>query len=208
MHRLRQLGASEAFDSESEETRASRCPGPDRRHHRVIRLLSGHSRPLPGSRETLVFFFVGLSGIATALSAVYIAIGLAESSKTSKLAKTLDYQTRWNDVGLRPARRALRELVRDESDFRALAERIDTEEELSDSVVDALNFLEELALAIDMGIVDEALLLRLHRTTVLRWRQALVPWIDRVRSSYPRAYVEFEELARRWGSTPSVDVQS
>ncbi len=63
-----------------------------------------------------------------------------------------------------------------------------------------LNFLEELALAINFHVIDEGIIDRFYRTLVVRTYSILAPWVQKVRQEReaPRIWMEIEALYMSW----------
>lgn len=67
-------------------------------------------------------------------------------------------------------------------------------------VVEIFNFYEEMAVAINLGSVDEEALKRFFRTIVLRYWDDYGYWVGqhRLNRQAPRFATELEEVARKW----------
>jgi hypothetical protein len=121
---------------------------------------------------------------------------------------------RWNDPSFLPAKRVVAEDIRSAQAARNRLERTDAIERaiasgsehapngpsIRESVAASLDFLEELALGVNVGTLDEVLMKRLMRGTVLAFWQVFEAYIRnrRVVLSNHRVYVELEGLAKRW----------
>jgi hypothetical protein len=64
----------------------------------------------------------------------------------------------------------------------------------------ALNFFEEIALAVNMGLADEEILRRMYRFTVVRGYGSVAPWVKKRRdeAEAPRIWTEVERLYESW----------
>ncbi len=147
--------------------------------------------------------FATAGGIA---AAYYIGNGLRIAAETERLSRTFSYPARFGAPDWTESRNALGRVLskclgkHETERLNILQEAIEDDENLSRHIVGVLNLLEELALAINLGLVDEAILERFYRTTVLRTYGLLAPWIRDRRDEHdaPRIWRELETLYGTW----------
>jgi hypothetical protein len=69
-------------------------------------------------------------------------------------------------------------------------------------VVEVMNFFEEMCLAINENLADEATLVKFFRTMLEGYYSLLSDWINKERTDTvrprPRVFLQFEAVAKRW----------
>ena len=112
------------------------------------------------------------------------------------------FAQRWNDprlVNVRKNWAAVREEISGKS-----ADEINAffkeKAKLRIATAFVLNFFEEMAIAIHLGVADEETLKRIFRTMVVGCYKDLSPWIGKRREKKKRLriWVEFEDLYDSW----------
>ena len=166
----------------------------------------------PQFRDILIFVGSALVMAATVLSAYYIGKGLDvtieqrnASAKAERVARAFRFMERWNDPLRGQARAQWREIIEE-----LRGQNVDKVGELLTDgkkkavVVDMLNFLEEMALASNEGLVDDTTLMGLFHTLMNEYHGILEEWIKRHRAvkNRPKACVEFDVMLRRWNEKP------
>lgn len=167
-------------------------------------------------RPILVFTLAVLGTSAGLISAYYVgqsiregaqeaATATAASQRSEKFDRAMALTSRWNDPGLRPARKAFREVLDEhhgkpeDERRRAIRQKIEEDDEVEMSLIACMNLLEDLALAVHEGMVDEYTVIRFYGTTVEWCWETLEPWVRQVRDRRgPRIYVELENLYNSW----------
>jgi hypothetical protein len=167
---------------------------------------------VPAWRDTLIFVGAGFAMAATVLSAYYIGKGLDVSIEQRNAAATADriargfrFLERWNDPSNGEARAHWRQIVEE-----LRGQNVDKiEEMLSEKakkavVVDVFNFFEEMALAANDGLADDATLMGLFHTLMNEYHGIFEGWIKRHRAvkNRPRACIEFDKMLERWNKQP------
>lgn len=177
----------------------------------VIALTVGYYFFSSSVKDTIVFFAAAIAAAGAVLAAFYAAKGLSLSAamvatatgaaerevQFKKRQHALRFAERWNDPGMFHVRDVIRSLFELQHDAPEFLEQINAKKT---NVFHFLNFLEELALAIEIGDADEPLSRDAFRGVVLNAWSKLQNWVnhERVTRHRPRIWCKLEELARRW----------
>lgn len=168
-------------------------------------ILIGLFAYLPDQREILGFTTIVLTAAAAITSAFYVGQGLRQGVESAKVDRTITYGARWNDPQFFYAKRAAREIIMPvvlsptTNTLQAIQAEINKEPNREMNLVDALNFLEEMAVFINMGVLDEKILRDFYQTIVLRYFSTLQPWIEDQRNHRgQRLYQGLESLYNKW----------
>jgi hypothetical protein len=161
---------------------------------------------LPDQRGVLRFVLGLLATGGGVVGAYYVGRGLRANADSQMITRTFEYPARWGDPTWAKSRDAVVKLLKElqgkpEIERLALIDQaIGQREELEAEIRIILNFLEQVALAVNLQVVDEAIIDRLYRTMVIRTYGALAPWVKRHRDERdaPRFWVEVEGLYDRW----------
>lgn len=164
-------------------------------------------------KETIVFLAAASAAAGAILAAFYSARGLgitaaiaaraasAEDDQQAYAARmrSMGYGERWNDPSMFHVRDVVRELFDRAQDAQRFKEHVT---EKKTNVTHFLNFLEEIAIAVNTGDSDETTLKRMFRGVVIDAWTKLGPWIEEQRRerNRPRGWIEMQELARRWAA--------
>jgi hypothetical protein len=165
-------------------------------------------------REALVFFAAVAAAAGAVLTAVYAArainlqtsqqitasAALADARLHSRRLEAMRYAARWNEPRMEQARKACREILQmDGRGVHDITEAL-TVEDRELRVVHMLNFLEEVAVAIERDVADPEVLRDVYRdAVVLVWR-CMDQWAIkyRVGRGQPSAWVHLEALYKAW----------
>jgi hypothetical protein len=159
--------------------------------------------------QSSIKFFGGASGVAAGiLSAYYVGRGLKVTIEQRDRALTDDKISRafslarcWNDPNLTELRARWRAVL-DEVDRKTGDEVCEILRDHGKRTVatDILNFFEELAYAAESGTADIDTLRNLLRSVVVRYFDAMLPWIERHRRDkhQPTAFEHLEWLRNQW----------
>jgi len=127
------------------------------------------------------------------------------AGNAARIAASLRIMERWNDPNFYPilkSWRVERQKIRDDSPAATrarLAGDVD-----SRAVVQAvLNRLEEMALAVLYGVVDEKVLREYSETNVLDTFSICSDWIKHKQQDNPGAWIQLETLYLRWRPSSS-----
>lgn len=157
------------------------------------------------TRQVLRFATLALAAAGGVISAIYIGRGLRQTAESQKIDRTLIFALRWSDPQFFNARRAARDVIQPimnkspEDLLAALRKSVAEDPEREHNLTDVLNFLEQLAVAINKEIVDEETLRELYHTVIVRYYSTLEPWINEMRRlRSPRLYQDLEALYDRW----------
>lgn len=161
------------------------------------------------ARPTIRFLGIATGVAAGVLSAFYIGRGLKitieqrdQALTDQKISRAFGFLRRWNDPNfayLRKQWRALLEELEGKTDDQ-ICEIIRSSLENRTVIADVLNFFEEMAYAARGGIADLATLKQICGTIVVRYFEAIRPWLARYRTDkhQPTAYEHFEWLSGQW----------
>jgi hypothetical protein len=158
------------------------------------------------ARDELRFVVAALATVGGVASAYYIGSGLRATAESEKLTRTFAYPARWGDPPWAPARKATAELLKEcqgkpEAErLAAIQKALKAKPELERDIIAVLNYLEELALAVNLGVVDEQIVKRFYRSTVVRGYRALAPWVKTHRDERESETIwsEIEALYDTW----------
>lgn len=168
--------------------------------------LIAHYFLFPDARADLKFIVAALATVGGVTSAYYIGSGLRANAESEKLNRTFAYPARWGDPSWAPARNAVAGLLRkcqgkpEAERLSLIQQALDKTPALERDIIAFLNFLEELALAVNLGLVDEKIVKRFYRTTVVRTYRALAPWvkIHRDERETETIFWEVQSLYEEW----------
>lgn len=164
----------------------------------------------PHLRDELTFFGAAFGMSAGVVAAYYIGKTLEitvsqrnEGLTSDKVNKAFSFIQRWNGAPFqdRQGWRELQERVKGKQPSE-IASIIEGEYKERAIVVDVFNFFEEMALAMNEGLADEATLRRFFRDMVERYYTQFGDWVNKMRTDgnrpRPRVYIEFEAVVKRW----------
>jgi len=156
-------------------------------------------------------FFAALVGVGAAiLAAIYVGEGLKETLKQRKeslraerIAISLSFSQRWNDPSFFQIKTMWREARRElEGKSISAVSEILKEPKKRSAAFEVFNFCEEMAAAVNQGLVDEDNLKRVFRGTIISYYKDLQGWINATRQEkaeeYSDLWIEFEKLYDRW----------
>lgn len=161
------------------------------------------------ARPTIHFLGAATGVAAGVLAAFYIGRGLKitieqrdHALTDQKISRAFAFLTRWNDpnfADLRKEWRALLEELEGKTNDE-VCEIIRPSLEKRTLIADVLNFFEEMAYAARGGVADLATLEQICGTIVVRYFEAIRPWLVRYRTEkhQPTAYEHFEWLSDQW----------
>jgi hypothetical protein len=160
----------------------------------------------PEWREELRFVVITLATAGGVASAYYVGRGLRATADSNRITRSFSYPARWGDPSWAPARRIVgRVLIEcrgkpEPERLRIMKDAIETDSALEVETISVLNFLEELSLAVNLGLADEEVIYRYYRGTVVRTFDLLAPWIreHRDKREAPRRWLELEKLYEAW----------
>lgn len=163
----------------------------------------------PSYREEIKFFSTMLGVAAAITSAIYIGRSIGIQTKANRIRSTFSYMETWNSPNFFHAKKSWRTLMRrvvaDTNPDRVIAMRNalsaegENHERNEANLLEVLNFLEGLALAVNHKYVDEEIAGNFFKTIVGRTYECAADWIkERRREVGPRVYREMEKLYIRW----------
>jgi hypothetical protein len=142
--------------------------------------------------------FVGFFTVAGILLAVE---NLRRSAMSARVLVSLRLLERWNDPNLETHLwtrwRTLRGELKDKQDIELVNCIANGNRE---TVLDVLNFMEEIAAAINSKAADDQQIWRAVGTIMMEYFSVLSPWITdcRVKRNQPDLWVEFQTLVNHW----------
>lgn len=154
-------------------------------------------------------FFGAAMGVAAGiLSAYYIGRGLKVTIEQrdralidDKIARAFTLAQRWNEPNLARVREDWRKLVAEVDEKAAHEVCLVLQDHHNKTIAaDVLNFFEELSYAARSGVADMETLKQIHRSIVVRYYSAMMPWIEKIRRDGPQptAYEHLEWLRNQW----------
>jgi hypothetical protein len=161
---------------------------------------------LPTRRDLLRFVLAVLATGGGVVGAYYVGRGLRLNAESQKTTRTFEFPTRWGDPTWVQTRASVIDLLKElqnkaEDERLALTEKAIAEKPGLEADIRAiLNFLEQVALSVNLGLVDVDIIDRLYRTMVVRTYGALAPWVNKERDERDarRIWVEIERLYGEW----------
>jgi hypothetical protein len=170
-----------------------------------------------GARDELRFAIGALATAGGIAAAYYIGSGLRASAEadrmtrelkaeSDRMTRTLTYPLRFGSPEWIPIKRKVGNLLKscmnkhESQRLQTISEAVKADPDLDGCLVAVLNFLEELAMAVNLGLVDENILDRYFRTTVLRTFGTVSPWVRNRRDEHEaqRVWQELEQLHAIW----------
>ncbi len=180
----------------------------------VIAVLSGFFFDVSQSlKETVIFLAAASAAGGTIITAYYIAKTLnlylsqearlrsreAALDEQGKKERALHYGARWNDPQMHWARDICRQLYNQKTASQAqVLAFIQGKNETN--ITALLNFFEEMAHAIENGLVDEGALKGQFAGHVIGAFQIAKPYVDQLRTQRARPLIwkPLEDLCMRW----------
>jgi hypothetical protein len=155
-------------------------------------------------RDVLGFSAAALATAAAVTGASHIAQDLKHNAESARIDRTFSYIQRWNDPGF--AKQSVIGLMRemrslnDEEKREHLLRRLKDEDSLKSELVCIFNFLEEMALGISEGVVDEQILKDFFRGIVVIYIDTFRPWLKQRATETGRdlVYTRFMGLYKTW----------
>lgn len=154
-------------------------------------------------RSTIIFGTSVLGGVLTIWGLLQSAENLRRANYERKLEASARYVERWNNPSYLELKTKWRELNSSVENFtpEEIAAMLERDLEKRITVVEILNFFEEMAVAILTEMADEKLLKRTFCIAIRKAYQRYGHWIDVHRTNRnARAYwSETQTLYERWG---------
>jgi hypothetical protein len=181
----------------------------------VVLILSGAYYGVTRSPEkSLVFLGAAAASAGAILAAVYAArtmnfqirqqaaagAALASRRRQERQMEALRYTARWNEPHMVEARKACREvLLMNGSGVKDITESL-SENDRELRALHMLNFLEELAVAIQHDVADEVIMKEMYRDAVVLVWGCMGQWAISYRTlrNQPGALVHLEALYKKW----------
>jgi hypothetical protein len=144
---------------------------------------TGKSNP----RKTLEFFAAVLGTSAGITSAFYVGQSIELNARSKKIDRTTVFISRWSDPAFDSMRRAGHEIARmiegkpNDEHPDIIKKALDQDLDLKIRVIDALNFLEDVALCVQLGIIDPDVTAEFYRSIMQRHNSMFGLWIERLR---------------------------
>ncbi|KYC38798.1 hypothetical protein WA1_34925 [Scytonema hofmannii PCC 7110] len=157
-------------------------------------------------KETLNFFVTALTASAGVTSAFYAFKSIEQSKESQKIESTSVYISRWNDVQYLPVRKTTTDIINlikeqpDNQREKLLLEYLETHPDKRQDITNVLNFLEEMALCIEKGIIKEEILYDFYRFIVIEYCEIFGVHIAQRRRERKneRIFRALTDLCDRW----------
>ena len=139
-------------------------------------------------RQTLTFLATALGTSAGVSSAFYVGQSIRLNAESKRLDITTSYISRWSDPAFDPVRKAayrIHEMLdpnQPNKNSDIIQNALDNDLDLKLNLLDALNFLEEMALCVRLGIIDERTAYKFYRSIVLTYCSTFYIWIAKLRN--------------------------
>lgn len=157
-------------------------------------------------RETLTFLVTALATSAGGTSAFYALRSIQQNVESQVIDRTLVYITRWNDPEYLPVRKTAAEIyhlisgksVVDQE--KILTDYLDQNPDKKQDITNVLNFLEEMAICIEKGIIKEDLIYNFYRYIVLTYCETFAVFITQNRrmKNNSSLYKGLTDLDEKW----------
>jgi hypothetical protein len=168
---------------------------------------SGKGNP----RKTFEFFAAVLGTSATITSAFYVGQSIELNARSKKIDRTTVFISRWSDPAFDSIRRAGHDIsgmlngISEDKHPDIIQTALDNDLDLKIRVIDALNFLEEVALCVQLGIIDPDVTAEFYRSIMQRHHSMFGLWIERLRREQrnKRLFCQLTDLcsSSQWSET-------
>jgi hypothetical protein len=143
---------------------------------------------------------------ATIVAAAFALFQFLDKSQHDRYESAGEFAKQWNDPSLNSVRLEIRAILTDALLIEPLTKKSERPDQFTEEqsvkrgqVIGALNFFEELAVAVRKRRADERYLYDMLGVTVEMVWNKLKPWIEADRRFGDASYwSEFEALAKRW----------
>ncbi|MBI3697897.1 MAG: DUF4760 domain-containing protein [Acidobacteria bacterium] len=160
-------------------------------------LVVWHDRADERRRRTIEF----AAAVIAAGTAVYsVRLGI----QTNRVSAAARFIERWNDPKSAEMRAGLRRILLEAKELPTGGSEWSADERAA-AIVVALNFFEEMSIAVKSRQVEEKILRDFFETAAVRCYATLENWIKEHRTlrAHPKCFIEFERLYDRWRPRPS-----
>ena len=166
-------------------------------------LVGGYIYVAPANRHYVVFSASVLAGAGAALAAVNALDARVAQVRQSRIAAAIDFGHRWTSPEFFHARSAGRTIVgylKANSNLEHQKQWLQEDAKRLPDLLDVLNMLELLSLAVQADVLDEDLIKRQFRSVVNDYWHATEAFIKnrRAERQNARLLAEFEALFKRW----------
>jgi hypothetical protein len=159
------------------------------------------------SRATLNFAVTTFATVAGVTSAVYALRGIKLNLDDKKIDRSLTYIQRWNDPAYFQLKNTAAEIyhqIQKKSTSverrQFIIEQVYGEPQKKQEISNLLNFLEEMSLCIENGLLDEKLMFEYYRYIVITYCNTFQEFIDISREDKrsQKLYIGLTNLRDRW----------
>ncbi|MDE0332849.1 MAG: DUF4760 domain-containing protein [Nitrospinae bacterium] len=165
---------------------------------------------LPAHKELATFIAIAVGAASAIVSAFYIAQSVYANVESEQMTRTMSLTSEWNTASFFDSKKAVIGLIKPiaakprEERLKIIQEEIKDNEILELNITNVLNYLEDLAVLVDKGFVDEETIRELFQTNGLRYYDVFEPWIADLRNRRGnRLYQGLENLCRKWNNSIS-----
>lgn len=165
---------------------------------------------LPAHKELATFIAIAVGAASAIVSAFYIAQSVYANVESEEMTRTMSLTSEWNTTSFFDSKKAVIGLIKPIADksreerLRIIQERIKDDDMLELNITNVLNYLEDLAVLVEKGFVNEDIIRELFQTNVIRYHDVFEPWIADLRNRRgSRLYKGLESLCRKWNNLTS-----
>jgi len=157
-------------------------------------------------RKPLVFLTTLLGTSAGITSAFYVGQSIKLNAESKKLDTTTSYISRWSNPSFDSTRKAVYQVQEKlkgkeaQEHSEIIQKELDSNLDLRLSIIDALNFLEEVALCVEIGIINEDVTYKYYRSIVRTYCETFNLWIGKLRHDKENTelFKKLTDLGARW----------
>jgi hypothetical protein len=144
----------------------------------------GNESEKVNQRRTLEFFASVLGTSAGVTSAFYVGQSIELNARAKRIDRTTAFISKWSDPAYASIRQAGHEIhrildgVTQNKHPDTIQTALDNDLDLKIRVIDALNFLEEVALCVHLGIIDPDLTAEFYTSIMQEYHSTFALWIE------------------------------
>ena len=158
-----------------------------------------HWQQVPEMKDRINFIAAVAGTVAVFYALALNARAMLENAEAQRTVHAMRFVERWSADDFAECRNALGRLRRgkNEEDPTSLISSLNSSSKTN--LVNLTNYFEQMAISVEMKIVDEVLLRRFLEAIVTEGYPLLEPWIKEVRrKTNPGAFAAFERVSDRW----------
>ena len=146
----------------------------------------------PDSRKTLEFAVLALTASAGTTSVFYFGRNSRLELNNKKIDRALNFNSRWNELSKVHITGETLKLLNDlenknaQQQSQIISDTFIQHNQVKQSIISILNFLEELAVAVDNNQVNQNIVFNYYGNIVKRYYSLFSPWINQLRNNRQR----------------------